>query len=87
MSAEMALELTHPEWSPACLLAQWVSDGSSGLTSLGSVRAAVGRCNREATASMEHKPVPGREGRITPPGSGWEGRHYIEGCVKTSFVR
>lgn len=32
MSAEVALELTLPERSPACLLAQWVSAGSSGLT-------------------------------------------------------
>lgn len=61
MSAEVALELTHLEWSPACLLAQWVSDGNSGLTRLGSVRAAVERCDREATASTEHKPAPGRE--------------------------
>lgn len=46
MSAEVALELTHLEWSPACLLAQWVSDGNSGLTRLGSVRAAVEKCDR-----------------------------------------
>ena len=64
MSAEVALELTHLEWSPACLLAQWVSDGNSGLTRLGSVRAAVERCDREATASTEHKPAPGYQCRL-----------------------